>query len=296
VPLGDQTVTLEDIRFLPSTASSPLTINPEEATVTYAGQTTLQIGETLNLAARVTQAADGEMGDLTLAQVLFEIIDQSSSVVATATGAVDAQGNSTATLSGLAAGQYRIRLSVVGVYFTSTSSEALLNVTSPPICSGAYPSTSQWIWPPNNEFYLRSVAGVTDTQGRPFSVTITGVRQDEPVGTGSASPDAFIISPNLVQLRAERDGSGDGRVYHIFFIAANDLGGSCSGVVRVGVSDNQGGGIDPIDDGPLYDSTVPSPIAAQPASASLTSLALILAPAALSSRKSRETFLTIRCP
>jgi hypothetical protein len=248
----------------------------------------------LNLAASVLQATDGELGDITLAQVLYEIIGQSGSVVATATGAVDGQGNSTASLSNLAAGQYRIRLSVVGGYFTSAPSDASLTVTNPPICSAAYPSSSQWIWPPNNEFYIRSVAGVTDPQGRPFTVTITGVRQDEPVGNDSHSPDAFILNSNQVKLRAERDGSGDGRVYHIFFTATNDLGSSCSGVVRVGVSDNQGGGIDPIDDGALYDSTVPDPIAAQPATAGLASLALILVPAALVSRKTRATFWAIR--
>jgi hypothetical protein len=44
-------------------------------------------------------------------------------------------------------------------------------------------------------------------------------------------------------------------VYHIGFSADDGNGGSCSGVVNVGVPHDQGGQSQPIDDGPLYDST-----------------------------------------
>jgi len=55
-----------------------------------------------------------------------------------------------------------------------------------------------------------------------------------------------------VFLRAERSGNGNGRVYHIHFIAS-DLEGSVSGVVTASVPHQKNGPV--IDGGELYDST-----------------------------------------
>jgi VCBS repeat-containing protein len=141
----------------------------------------------------------------------------------------------------------------------------------PPDCSGARSSIQgepdEWIWPPNNNIlWPVNVIGVTDPDGDPITITITAIWQDEPVGT-DFYPDGMGIGSDTAQVRAERDGEGDGRVYHIYFTASDGNGGTCSvdyqpdqihGGVRVGVSDNQGGGLNPIDQGPLYDSTVQS--------------------------------------
>ena len=46
-------------------------------------------------------------------------------------------------------------------------------------------------------------------------------------------------------LRAERSGTGDGRVYRIAFTARDGHGGTTSGVVTVGVPhDNNGAAVD----------------------------------------------------
>jgi hypothetical protein len=60
----------------------------------------------------------------------------------------------------------------------------------------------------------------------------------------------------MAMVRADRDGNGDGRVYHIFFTADDGQGGICEGEVRTAiVSHDQGGDLDAIDGGALYDST-----------------------------------------
>jgi hypothetical protein len=77
------------------------------------------------------------------------------------------------------------------------------------------------------------------------TITITGVTQDEPLnglGDGDTAPDAAAVSghPDQVQLRAERSGTGDGRVYRIAF-TVSDGKSSCTGTVFVGVPHDQSG-------------------------------------------------------
>jgi hypothetical protein len=106
------------------------------------------------------------------------------------------------------------------------------------------------------------VQKVSDADGDPLIVTITSIRQDEPVNDladGNTNEDGAGVGTSTARVRAERSGSprnpGNGRVYHIGFTADDGNGGTCSGVVRVGVPHDQGGQPSPVDDGPLYDST-----------------------------------------
>jgi hypothetical protein len=88
-------------------------------------------------------------------------------------------------------------------------------------------------------------------------MTVTGIFQDEPVGDESTGPDGRGVGTATAEIRSDRDGGGDGRVYHIFFEAVDATGGTCSGVVRVGVTHDQSTPLDVIDGGPIYDSTAP---------------------------------------
>ena len=70
--------------------------------------------------------------------------------------------------------------------------------------------------------------GVTDPEGDAVTITVTNVTQDEAVttpGSGNTSPDA-VIEAGSASVRAERLGSGNGRVYQIS-IRADDGKGSC---------------------------------------------------------------------
>ena len=90
-----------------------------------------------------------------------------------------------------------------------------------------------------------------------LGLTVTDVTQDEPSngqGDGNSAPDA-VIQGNAVLIRAERSGSGDGRVYRINFTAYDGFRGACSGAVTVSVPRSTKAGA--VDSGQLYDSTLP---------------------------------------
>jgi len=97
---------------------------------------------------------------------------------------------------------------------------------------------------------------VFDPNGDPFTIRIDRIFQDELVGQAA---DGSGVGTSEAQIRSERDGNGDGRVYHIFFSATDSLGASCTGELLVPVVDHDmGNGVGAIDGGALYDSTIPS--------------------------------------
>jgi uncharacterized repeat protein (TIGR01451 family) len=129
-----------------------------------------------------------------------------------------------------------------------------------PVCTAATTGLGR-LWPPNHKFVNGQIAGVTDVDGDPITLSITGITQDEPVNDeadGNTSPDATIGSGGAFKVRAERSGQGDGRVYRVAFTATDGQGGECTGIGRIGVPHDQGGQPAPIDSAPpSYDSTLP---------------------------------------
>jgi hypothetical protein len=127
-----------------------------------------------------------------------------------------------------------------------------------PMCSGT-PSVSL-VWPPDQRMVPVGIHGVSDPDGDPFTLKVTDVRQDEPTngrGDGNTPVDATGVGTPAVQIRAERAGTGNGRVYHIFYSATDHVGASCRGEVTVGVPHDQGKGSVPVDGGPIFSSLLP---------------------------------------
>ena len=112
---------------------------------------------------------------------------------------------------------------------------ARISENRPPDCSAATASPSV-IWPPNGKMVPVSILGVTDPAGDPVALKITGITQDEPGAAFSG------IGSSVAQVKAERDGKGDGRVYRIEFEAAAPSGASCTGEVTVCVPHDGGKG------------------------------------------------------
>ena len=128
---------------------------------------------------------------------------------------------------------------------------------APPDCTAATASRNI-LWPVNHKFVPVKVLGVSDPENDPLAITITSIFQDETVlgqGDGNTAPDGQGIGSAIAEIRAERDARANGRVYHISFTADDGFGGTCSSTVQVGVpkSINRVA----VDDGPLYDSTLP---------------------------------------
>jgi hypothetical protein len=113
---------------------------------------------------------------------------------------------------------------------------AVVNVNDPPVCSLAQASPNL-LWPPNHAMIQVSIVGLTDPQNQTLTITYPTVKQDEPInglGDGDTTPDA-AVSGNDILLRAERSGTGNGRVYVVQFTATNSDGEHCNGTVRVSV-------------------------------------------------------------
>jgi uncharacterized repeat protein (TIGR01451 family) len=102
-----------------------------------------------------------------------------------------------------------------------------------PVCTDLA-LTGDSMWPPNHRLVRFTAGGATDADGNTLTTTITNVTQDEPLnglGDGDTGPvDAASVAghPDQVDLRAERSGTGDGRVYRVTVSVSDGNGGSCT--------------------------------------------------------------------
>lgn len=123
------------------------------------------------------------------------------------------------------------------------------------------PAGTTSLWPPNHQYVTMSasqcVAAVSDNCANlsPSDVVITKVTSDEPEdanGDGNTLNDMVIAADcQSVQLRRERQGSGNGRVYTIHLSVSDDNGNTGTATCLVTVPKSQNG--DPaVDDGSAY--------------------------------------------
>lgn len=114
-------------------------------------------------------------------------------------------------------------------------------------------TTSVSVWPPNHQYqtfnvsdFVSSATGGCGGGDLTSSVVIQKVSSDEPEnssgGDGNTVND-IVIAPNCksVQLRRERDGNLNGRVYTITFKVTDSFGNSSTATVKVNVPVNNNG-------------------------------------------------------
>jgi hypothetical protein len=113
------------------------------------------------------------------------------------------------------------------------------------------------IWPPNKSFrtvnvtdLVASAGDACDTSVNLNGVVIAKVTSDE----GASSSGDIVIAANCksVQLRADRNGNGDGRVYTITFRVRDTWGNATTATAKVTVPHDQGNGINAVDSGIAY--------------------------------------------
>ena len=153
---------------------------------------------------------------------------------------------------------------------------SLLIYNNPPDCSNMVAvtknGTKDYLWPPNGNMISMKLQGATDPDGDPLTYYFREIYQDEPltgVTDGEISSGAYACSDATV--RSDRDGSGDGRVYHFEFRVVDDKGAFCEGSIstettaRIPVA-HDNSELDFIDGGPLFLSRGPSATACTPPS------------------------------
>lgn len=107
---------------------------------------------------------------------------------------------------------------------------------------------SHTIWPPNHEYHTftisQLIAAVSDDCDTSPSVYISGAGSDEAenatgLGDGDTQDDIVIAQDcQSIQLRAERQGSGNGRVYTVFVSATDNSGNTSTIECKVMVPHN----------------------------------------------------------
>ena len=99
------------------------------------------------------------------------------------------------------------------------------------------------LWPPNHKMVPTTVTvSVTDICDAAPNCMIVNVTSNEPVnglGDGDTAPDWTITSDLNLQLRAERSGTGSGRIYTISVQCTDASGNSSTKDVTVSVAHNQ---------------------------------------------------------
>ncbi len=99
------------------------------------------------------------------------------------------------------------------------------------------------MWPPNHK-YVDVVTNVTvydavDSSPTLILVSVTSNEADNGKGDGNTTNDIVIIGDTLFKLRAERSGTGQGRIYTITYRATDASGNSAEASITITVPHNK---------------------------------------------------------
>lgn len=158
--------------------------------------------------------------------------------------------NITIPTGSLAIGNHTVTVTTTGSCGTATQTAILTVTSSTPVINLS--STSATMWPPNHQYktfnvsdFVSSATGGCDSsQNLTASVVIQQVSSDEaednPSGGDGNTLNDIVIAPDCksVQLRAERDGNLNGRVYTITFKVTDSFGNTATATVKVSVPTN----------------------------------------------------------
>jgi hypothetical protein len=166
-------------------------------------------------------------------------------------------------------GKTTVNLTVFDGQFSSTDTvDITIQDTTPPTITDS--GKPKILWPPNHKYqtvsisdFVSSVKDICDAGVGIKDVKITSVSSDEPenapaLGDGNTLNDIVIKDPQTVDLRAERQGNGNGRVYTINYKVTDASGNTATGSSHVWVPHDISNPI-AIDDGAAAGYTVKYP-------------------------------------
>lgn len=150
----------------------------------------------------------------------------------------------TASLGALPLGTNLVEIAVTDSASNTASCSTTVTVvdTTPPAIQGASASPNV-LWPPNHQMVAVTVNAVVSDNCGPATWKIIRVQSNEPVnglGDGNTSPDWQILGNHTVVLRAERSGTGSGRIYTITIQAEDAAGNLSTAAVMVTVPKSMG--------------------------------------------------------
>ena len=160
--------------------------------------------------------------------------------------------NVTIPTGALAPGNHTVTVTTTGTCGSATQSATLAVNNGTPVITLSTNSVS--MWPPNHQYqtfnvtdFVASASSSCDTSVDINDVVIQNVSSDEleenPAGADGNTLNDIVIAPDCksVQLRRERDGNLDGRVYTITFKVTDSFGNSTTATVKVNVPKNNNG-------------------------------------------------------
>jgi subtilisin-like proprotein convertase family protein len=103
-----------------------------------------------------------------------------------------------------------------------TTTRACAPVTPPAVTAATV--APQTLWPPNHQMVDVEVTYGSDSNCGTCSLSVTSNEPDNGLGDGDTETDYEIVDAHHVRLRAERSGTGGGRVYSITVTCANGAG------------------------------------------------------------------------
>lgn len=125
--------------------------------------------------------------------------------------------------------------------FATCSFTVTINDTEAPVISNVSVNPAM-LWPPNHKMKDVTVKySSTDNCPGPITCALS-VTSNEPVngqGDGNTAPDWIVVNNRLVKLRAERSGTGNGRIYTITIRCTDQYGNAGTATTTVLVPHDQ---------------------------------------------------------
>jgi hypothetical protein len=125
---------------------------------------------------------------------------------------------------------------------SGTLTDVIKDTTAPTITSLS--TNAPTLWPPNHKMVAVTVSAAADDLVGVTSLKIVSATSNEPdngLGDGDTAGDIQITGALTLNLRAERGGGGNGRIYTITVEAKDAAGNASTKTVTVTVPKSQGG-------------------------------------------------------